>query len=194
MAQTLDQTPRRPAEDAVGEDDVPRVGDPERWSTSTASRALLDLLLHWPHQRWDLRASPVLALSEQYLAFVERCGDAAGTGRGLLVMGSVAGLLKSKLLIPKQRAGGRESAEMPRCAVPPARLEALRERRPGWSTATLGRELFARAMPEMVIVKTQRFLATLYDLPAPFRAAQRRPTNVLIAKLGVWSSRKRAPF
>jgi segregation and condensation protein A len=54
----------------------------------------------------------------------------------------------------------------------------------------LGRDVFARGMPETVIVERHsRYSATLYDLLSAYAAQRQRQavTNVQIAKRGVWS-------
>ena len=71
------------------------------------------------------------------------------------------------------------------------RLEAMRDAAARLVNRNrLGRDVFARGMPEMVIVeKRNRFSATLYDLLTAYAAQRQRQaiSNVTIAKRGVWS-------
>src|SRR5258707_1597203 len=116
----------------------------------------LDLLLHLARtQKVDLARISILALVEQYLTFVE-------TARALrlelavdyLVMAAWLAFLKSKLLIPKQPGEEGESGEE-LAAVLQFRLKRLEAMRDASARLVnrnrLGRDVFARGMPEMVI-------------------------------------------
>ena len=155
----------------------------------------LDLLLHLArNQKVDLSRISILALVEQYLTFVE-------TVRALrlelaadyLVMAAWLAFLKSKLLIPKQPGDDGESGEE-LAAVLQFRLKRLEAMRDAAARLVnrnrLGRDVFARGMPEMVIVeKRNAYSASLYDLLTAYAAQRQKQaiTNVTIARRGVWS-------
>ena len=71
------------------------------------------------------------------------------------------------------------------------RLEAMRDAAARLVNRNrLGRDVFARGMPEQVIVQRESaFTASLYDLLTAYAAQRQRRavTNVRIAKRGVWS-------
>jgi segregation and condensation protein A len=71
------------------------------------------------------------------------------------------------------------------------RLEAMRDAAARLVNRNrLGRDVFARGMPEMVIVeKRNEYSASLYDLLTAYAVQRQRQaiTNVRIAKRGVWS-------
>lgn len=131
----------------------------------------LDVLLELArNQRVDLRKISMLALVEQYLAFVE-----AAKARNLelaadyLVMASWLAYLKSKLLLPVHDETGDEPTadEMAaRLAFQLRRLEAMRKAAEDLlALPRLGINVFPRGMPEGVRVKrTADWQANLYDL------------------------------
>ena len=101
--------------------------------------------------------------------------------------------LKSKLLIPKQPGEEGESGEE-LAAVLQFRLKRLEAMRDAAARLVnrnrLGRDVFARGMPELVIVeKRNEWSATLYDLLTAYAVQRQRQAidNVSIAKRGVWS-------
>src|SRR5690606_32340072 len=101
--------------------------------------------------------------------------------------------LKSKLLIPRQPGDEGESGEE-LAAVLQFRLKRLEAMRDAAARLVnrnrLGRDVFARGMPEMVIVeKRNAFTASLYDLLTAYAIQRQKQavTNVRIAKRGVWS-------
>ncbi len=136
----------------------------------------LDLLLRLARdQKVDLTKISILALAEQYLAFVE-------TARRLrleiaadyLVMAAWLAYLKSRLLLPEDEAeaepGGDELAAA--LALRLRRLEAMREAgRRLMGRSRLGIHVFARGMPEAVAVRTQSvWEARLYDILSAYAA------------------------
>ncbi len=178
------------------EDDGSRaVGDPELVVDVDGFEGPLDLLLHLArNQKVDLARISVLALAEQYLAFVEKVrAMRLELAADYLVMAAWLAFLKSKLLIPKQKGEEGESGEEMAALLQfrLRRLEAMREAAASLVNRNrLGRDVFARGMPEMVIVeKRNEFSATLYDLLTAYAAQRQRQaiTNVQIAKRGVWS-------
>lgn len=155
----------------------------------------LDLLLHLArNQKVDLSRISILALAEQYLTFIGRVRVLRlELAADYLVMAAWLAYLKSKLLIPKQPGETGESGEE-LAAVLQFRLKRLEAMRDAAARLVnrnrLGRDVFARGMPEMVIVeKKNEYSATLYDLLTAYAAQRQRQaiTNVRIAKRGVWS-------
>ncbi|BCH25244.1 segregation/condensation protein A [Mesorhizobium sp. L-8-10] len=155
----------------------------------------LDLLLHLArNQKVDLSRISILALAEQYLTFIERVRALRlELAADYLVMAAWLAFLKSKLLIPKQPGEAGESGEE-LAAVLQFRLKRLEAMRDAAARLVnrnrLGRDVFARGMPEMVIVERKNeYSATLYDLLTAYAGQRQRQavTNVRIAKRGVWS-------
>lgn len=155
----------------------------------------LDLLLHLArNQKVDLSRISVLALAEQYLAFIEKVRALRlELAADYLVMAAWLAFLKSKLLIPKlvgpDGESGEELAEILQFRL--RRLEAMRDAASRLVNRNrLGRDVFQRGMPEMVIVeKRNLYSASLYDLLSAYAAQRQRTaiTNVLIEKRHVWS-------
>lgn len=155
----------------------------------------LDLLLHLArNQKVDLARISIVALVDQYLAFIDGVRKLRlELAADYLVMAAWLAFLKSKLLIPKQsgddEASGEELAAVLQFRL--KRLEAMRDAAARLVNRNrLGRDVFARGMPETVIVeKRNTFSATLYDLLTAYAAQRQRQaiTNVRIAKRGVWS-------
>lgn len=176
-------------------DDSRAAGDPALVVDVDGFEGPLDLLLHLArNQKVDLARISVLALVEQYLVFVE-------TARALrlelaadyLVMAAWLAFLKSKLLIPKQPGEDGESGEE-LAAVLQFRLKRLEAMRDAAARLVnrnrLGRDVFARGMPELVIVeKRNEWSATLYDLLTAYAVQRQRQAvnSVSIARRVVWS-------
>ena len=155
----------------------------------------LDLLLHLArNQKVDLARISVVALVEQYLVFVEHARALRlELAADYLVMAAWLAYLKSKLLIPKQVDEEGESGEE-LAAILQFRLKRLEAMRDAAARLVnrnrLGRDVFARGMPEMVIVdRKNEYSGTLYDLLTSYASIRQRQaiTNVQIAKRGVWS-------
>ena len=175
-----------------------RACGPSQPATSTTSAGFegpLDLLLHLArNQKVDLARISVLALVEQYIAFVENARRLRlELAADYLVMAAWLAFLKSKLLIPKQPGDEGESGEE-LAAVLQFRLKRLEAMRDAAARLVnrnrLGRDVFARGMPETVIIdKRNEYSASLYDLLTAYAAQRQRQeiTNVRIAKRGVWS-------
>jgi segregation and condensation protein A len=155
----------------------------------------LDLLLHLARtQKVDLARISIVALVEQYLKFI----DGARAMRlelaaDYLVMAAWLAFLKSKLLIPKLPGDEGESGEELAATLQfrLKRLEAMRDAAARLVNRNrLGRDVFARGMPEMVIIeKRNEYSATLYDLLKAYAIQRQRQivSNVQITKRGVWS-------
>lgn len=198
MAETLESKASKaaPMDRLWAENDDSRVtGDPSLVVDVAGFEGPLDLLLHLARtQKVDLARISILALVEQYLTFVE-------TARALrlelaadyLVMAAWLAFLKSKLLIPKQPGDEGESGEE-LAAVLQFRLKRLEAMRDASARLVnrnrLGRDVFARGMPEMVIVeKRNAYSASLYDLLTAYAQQRQKQAinNVTIARRGVWS-------
>jgi segregation and condensation protein A len=130
----------------------------------------LDLLVTLARaQKVDLRRISVLALAEQYLAFVERARALRlELAADYLVMAAWLAYLKSRLLLPPDPEEEGPSGEdlAAHLAFQLARLEAMRDvgaRLMGRDR--LGRDRFVRGIPEDVTAQRRvRWTATLLDL------------------------------
>jgi segregation and condensation protein A len=155
----------------------------------------LDLLLTLARQqRVDLSKISILALADQYLAFIEAARKLRlELAADYLVMAAWLAYLKSRLLLPEPPAADGLSAEDMANALAQRlrRLEAIRQvaeqllNRP-----QLGRDVFERGQPEPIAeIKHPEWSATLYDLLSAY--AGRRQTQarsfVRLAKRTVWS-------
>jgi segregation and condensation protein A len=155
----------------------------------------LDLLLTLARQqKVDLAKISILALADQYLAFVEAARQLRlELAADYLVMAAWLAYLKSRLLLPEQHpADGMTAEDMANAlAQRLRRLEAIRQvaeqllNRP-----QLGRDVFARGQPEPIAeIKRPEWSATLYDLLSAY--AGRRQTQarsfVRLPKRTVWS-------
>jgi segregation and condensation protein A len=155
----------------------------------------LDLLLSLArHQKVDLAKISILALADQYLAFIEvaralRLELAAD----YLVMAAWLAYLKSRLLLPETGETVGPSAEdmATALALRLRRLEAIRaaaEQLIG--RPQLNRDVFPRGKPEPVAnIKHPEWSATLYDLLSAY-AAQRQKhalAHVRVPRRTVWS-------
>ena len=155
----------------------------------------LDLLLALARQqKVDLAKISILALADQYLAFI----DAARQLRlelaaDYLVMAAWLAYLKSRLLLPETAASEGPSAEDMAMALAYRlrRLEAFRD----VATRLMGRpqlnrDIFARGAPEPIAeIKQPEWTATLYDLLSAYAGQRQRSalSRVRFAKRTVWS-------
>jgi segregation and condensation protein A len=155
----------------------------------------LDLLLELARrQKVDLARISVLALAEQYLAFIEQTQRVRlELAADYLVMAAWLAYLKSRLLLPEppraEEPGAAELAEALSRRL--QRLEQIRlaaERlinRP-----RLGRDFFGRGEPESIAVtKRSQYEASLYDLLAAYaRQSQKQAlSRVRLNRRVVWS-------
>jgi len=110
-----------------------------------------------------------------------------------LVMAAWLAYLKSRLLLPKPHDDGEPTGEEMAALLQfrLKRLEAMRDASARLVNRNrLGREVFARGMPEPIVISKQSaFHATLYDLLIAYAAQRQRRaiTNVQIAQRQVWS-------
>lgn len=198
MARTADQKAEKaaPMDRLWAENDESRLtGDPELVVDVNGFEGPLDLLLHLArNQKVDLARISIVALVEQYLAFIDKARAVRlELAADYLVMAAWLAFLKSKLLIPKQPGEEGESGEELAAVLQfrLRRLEAMRDAAARLVNRNrLGRDVLARGLPELVIVeKRNQYSATLYDLLTAYASQRQRQaiTNVQIAKRGVWS-------
>jgi segregation and condensation protein A len=142
----------------------------------------LDLLLALARaQKVDLKAISILALVEQYLAFVERARALKlEIAADYLVMAAWLAYLKSALLLPRDPAVEPSPEELAlRLQLRLERLNAMREAGARlMARDRLGRDTFLRGAPEGVrTVRRARWQADLYDLIAAYGrvSARNRP-------------------
>jgi segregation and condensation protein A len=156
----------------------------------------LDLLLALARtQKVDLARISVLALAEQYLAFVERARVLRlELAADYLVMAAWLAFLKSRLLLPNETGdddapSGEELAQ--RLAFRLARLEAMRNAAAQLMARNrLGRDVFARGMPEPVRrSRDTHYTAQLFDLLKAYADQRIRtlPRQHVVKKRTVWS-------
>ncbi len=155
----------------------------------------LDLLLALARsQKVDITRISILALAEQYLAFIERVRQMRlEIAADYLVMAAWLAYLKSRLLLPEVDGGEEPTGEelATQLAFRLRRLEAMREAAARLANRNrLGRDVFARGAPEPVEIKrVSRYTATLYDLLSAY-AARRQETAVAVVHIRprtVWS-------
>lgn len=198
MAETLEGRAAKaaPMDRLWAENDDSRLtGDPSLVVDVAGFEGPLDLLLHLArNQKVDLARISILALAEQYLAFVEKVRALRlELAADYLVMAAWLAFLKSKLLIPKQPGEEGESGEELAAVLQfrLKRLEAMRDAAAHLVNRNrLGRDVFSRGMPEMVIIeKRNSFSASLYDLLTAYAQQRQKQAinNVTIARRAVWS-------
>lgn len=141
----------------------------------------LDLLLDMARrQKVDLGAISILALAEQYLAFIETIRQRRiEVAADYLVMAAWLAYLKSRLMVPQAPSDEEPSGESLAAALQfrLQRLEAIREAAGALiARPRLGVSVFARGMPEPLdIVTRSSWDANLYDLLKAY-AVQRERT------------------
>jgi segregation and condensation protein A len=171
-------------------------GDPTLIIDVEGFEGPLDLLLTLARQqKVDLSKISILALAEQYLAFVDQARQLhLELAADYLVMAAWLAYLKSRLLIPVvgDEPEGLSAADMAAAlARRLRRLEAFRAVAAGLAARPqLGREVFARGMPQpLKDIKHPEWSATLYDLLSAY-AVQRRKNaraRVRMPQRVVWS-------
>jgi len=130
----------------------------------------LDLLLALARdQKVDLARISILALAEQYIAFIEQLRSRRlEIAADYLVMAAWLAYLKSRLLLPDPEDDDEPSAEELAAILQfrLRRLEAMRDAAAKLMNRNrLGRDIFARGMPEPIIVENRNeFQAELFDL------------------------------
>jgi segregation and condensation protein A len=160
-------------------------GDPDRLQLDIDGwEGPLDLLLTLARaQKVDLAKISILALTDQYLAFI---ADARRLrleiAADYLVMAAWLAYLKSCLLLPKDpevEPGPDELAL--RLQLRLQRLDAMREAGARlMGRDRVGRDVFLRARPEgLPLVRKARWQATLYDLIAAYGSVRVRGEPVV---------------
>ena len=130
----------------------------------------LDLLLTLArNQKVDIAKISILKLADQYLEFVEHAKHMnLELAADYLVMAAWLAYLKSRLVLPQPETDGEPTADemASRLRWRLQRLDAMREaaaRLMGGDR--LGREIFARGMPEPVnVIKLRTYKDSLFDL------------------------------
>jgi len=142
----------------------------------------LDLLLALARtQKVDLTRISILALAEQYLAYVEKArGLRLELAADYLVMAAWLAYLKSRLLLPQVSDGEEPTGEelAAELAFRLRRLEAMREAANRLANRNrLGRDVFGRSNPEPVaVIRRGEFNATLYDLLTAYATMRQQNT------------------
>jgi len=156
----------------------------------------LDLLLELArHHKIDLKQISILALAEQYLAFIEKARRLQlELAADYLVMAAWLAYLKSRMLIPSPPGGEEAEPEdmAARLAFRLQRLQAMREASAKLMARNLlGRDVFARGAPEPLIFDTKREYAdNLIDLLKAYadrRQKKLRHQTYVVKKLPTWS-------
>jgi segregation and condensation protein A len=154
----------------------------------------LDLLLELARrQKVDLQRISILALADQYLAFIEEARDCRlDLAADYLVMAAWLAYLKSKLLLPSNQSpdepdGADIAAELGK------RLQMLEDMRVAstllQNRPQVGRDVFLRGAPEGIALKpSDKWDISIFDLLSAY--ATQRQKNALslvtIAKRSVW--------
>lgn len=187
-------TEARAAERFVDFEDPVRAPDDSLVIDIDGFEGPLDLLLKLARdQKVDLTRISILALAEQYLAYVEAARRLSlELAADYLVMAAWLAYLKSRLLLPKEaddEPSGEELAEV--LAERLRRLEAMREAgRQLMAQPRLGADVFPRGMPESHGLQTRSVWdASLYDLLSSYAALRlhRVAATFAIAKREVFS-------
>ncbi len=155
----------------------------------------LDLLLTLARQqKVDLSRISILALADQYLAFIEAARKLRlELAADYLVMAAWLAFLKSRLLLPETgEAEGMSAADMASAlALRLRRLEAIRAAAGKlMDRPQLNRDVFGRGDPEPIeAIRRPEWSATLYDLLSAYAAERQRHAlaHVRFAKRAVWS-------
>ncbi|HEX4893541.1 MAG TPA: ScpA family protein [Hyphomicrobiaceae bacterium] len=157
----------------------------------------LDLLLALARtQKVDLHKISVLALADQYLAYIAEVQKLRlELAADYLVMAAWLAYLKSRMLLPRAEKPTDEptpDALAAALAFRLMRLDAMRNAAAQLFTRKrLGRDVFSRGMPEGVrTIRERQFSAVIYDLIKAY-AEQRKRTTVkrahVVSKRVVWS-------
>ncbi|UAK26418.1 segregation/condensation protein A [Sphingomonas nostoxanthinifaciens] len=139
----------------------------------------LDLLLTLARtQKVDLRQLSILALVEQYLAFIAQARALKlEVAADYLVMAAWLAFLKSALLLPRDPEVEPSPEELAlRLQLRLQRLDAMREAGARlMARDRIGRDVFLRGRPEgLRVVRTPDWQASLYDLIAAYGAVKAR--------------------
>jgi segregation and condensation protein A len=156
----------------------------------------LDVLLELARtHKIDLTRISILALADQYIAFIERATRMRlELAADYLVMAAWLTYLKSRLLIPQPpKEGETEPQDMAqRLAYRLQRLQAMRDAAEKLMNGEqLGRDVFERGAPEALVVETQKeYGDTLIDLLKAYAGRRQRKMvhqSYTVKKQAVWS-------
>lgn len=156
----------------------------------------LDLLLELARtHKIDLSRISILALADQYIAFIERARTMRlELAADYLVMAAWLTYLKSRLLIPQPpKEGETEPQDMAaRLAFRLQRLQAMRNASEQLMNGQqLGRDVFERGAPEPLVIETQKeYGDSLLDLLKAYASRrQRKMVHQIytVKKQTVWS-------
>ena len=155
----------------------------------------LDLLLELARrQKVDLAKISVLALAEQYLAFVEEARRVRlELAADYLVMAAWLAYLKSRLLLPEPPKADEPPAEDLAAALARrlARLEAIRKvAKELMERPQLGRDMFTRGEPEGIAIhRRSEYTASLFDLLNAYARQRQKQalSRVTLHRRVVWS-------
>lgn len=156
----------------------------------------LDLLLELArHHKVDLAQISILALAEQYLAYIDNARKMRlEVAADYLVMAAWLAYLKSRLLLPTLLDSEEDPAEdvAARLAFRLQRLQAMRDAAAKLMARNLfGRDVFGRGNPEPLIVETQREYAdNLIDLLKAYaerRQRKARHQTYTLKRHATWS-------
>jgi segregation and condensation protein A len=143
----------------------------------------LDLLLELArHHKVDLAQISILALAEQYLAYIDNARKMRiEVAADYLVMAAWLAYLKSRMLIPMP-PGSEDEPATDLAAQLAFRLQRLQAMRDAAAKLTgrniLGRDVFGRGNPEPLIVETQREYADkLIDLLKAYAERRQRKAS-----------------
>ncbi|MBU3078454.1 segregation and condensation protein A [Sphingomonas quercus] len=144
----------------------------------------LDLLLALARtQKVDLRELSILALVEQYLAYVEQARSLRlELAADYLVMAAWLALLKSALLLPKDPEADPDPELLAaRLHLRLQRLDAMRDAGARlMARDRIGRDVFVRGDPEgLEVVRRAAWQADLYELLAAYGRVRARTAPVL---------------
>ena len=167
-------------EEAESFEEVPQVREADRLTLDLGSwEGPLDLLLTLARaQKVDLREISILALVEQYLAFI---ADAKKLkleiAADYLVMAAWLAYLKSCLLLPRDEAADPSPEELAlRLQLRLQRLSAMREAGARLlARDRIGRDVYLRGAPEgLRVIRKSIWQADLYELIAAYGAVRAR--------------------
>jgi segregation and condensation protein A len=155
----------------------------------------LDLLLELARRhKIDLAQISLLALTDQYLAYIERARSMRlELAADYLVMAAWLAYLKSRLLIPRQPEEEQPAEDLgAMLAFRLQRLQAMRDAAAKLMAGNvLGRDVFQRGAPEPLVVETQREYAdNLIDLLKAYavrRQSRVRHQHYVPRRLPTWS-------
>jgi segregation and condensation protein A len=144
----------------------------------------LDLLLSLARtQKVDLREISILALTQQYLAFIDSARQLKlELAADYLVMAAWLAYLKSALLLPRQEQPDPSPEELAlRLQLRLQRLNAMRDAAARlMARDRIGRDVFPRRAPEgLRLVKKAQWRASLYDLIATYGQIRARTQPVV---------------